>query len=93
MLFNFFVFFSILLIVSSEKPIARPIWESLIIIRDREFHHQFEVKDFSWYIPDVNELNGQLAIADKLNSSKTLFQRMGFKDEDGSEISLTHMGR
>lgn len=72
------------------NSIDRPIWESLVIIRDREFHNQFSVRNFSWRLPTVNELNAQLAIRDKLkNPSKTLFQRMGYRDEDGSEIHLT----
>lgn len=70
--------------------IQRPIWESLILIRDREFHSDFKVREFSWRSPSVNELNAQLAIRDKLdNPPKTLFQRMGYVDEDGSDIRLT----
>ncbi|MCU8004809.1 MULTISPECIES: hypothetical protein [Shewanella] len=70
--------------------IQRPVWESLILIRDREFHNDFRVREFSWRLPSVNELNAQLAMRDKLkNPPKTLFQRMGYKDEDGSDIRLT----
>ncbi len=70
--------------------IKRPVWESLILIRDREFHNDFKVREFSWRLPSVNELNAQLAIREKLkNAPKTLFQRIGCKDEDGSEIRLT----
>ncbi len=70
--------------------IQRPIWESLVLIRDREFHNDFKVREFSWRLPSVNELNAQLAIRDKLkNPPKTLFQRMGYKDEDGTDIRLT----
>ncbi len=70
--------------------IQRPIWESLVLIRDREFHNDFKVREFSWRLPSVNELNAQLAIRDKLkNPPKTLFQRMGYVDEDGSDIRLT----
>lgn len=72
------------------QSIERPMWESLVLIRDREFHNQFSVRSFSWRLPTVNELNAQLAIRDKhKNPPKTLFQRMGYKDEDGSEIRLT----
>ena len=72
------------------NSIDRPIWESLVIIRDREFHNQFSARNFSWRLPTVNELNAQLAIRDKLkNPPKTLFQRMGYKDEDRTEIRLT----
>lgn len=70
--------------------IKRPVWESLILIRDREFHNDFKVREFSWRLPSVNELNAQLAVREKLkNAPKTLFQRIGCKDEDGSEIRLT----
>lgn len=70
--------------------VERPVWESLVLIRDRESHNQFEPRTFSWRLPSVNELNAQLAVRDKLkNPPKTLFQRMGCKDEDGSDIRLT----
>ena len=72
------------------SSIDRPVWESLVIIRHREYHNQFYPRTFSWRLPSVNELNSQLNIRDKLhNPPKTLFQRMGFKNEDGSEIELT----
>jgi len=72
------------------QSIERPVWESLVLIRDREFHNQFSTRSFSWRLPTVNELNVQLSIRKThKNPSKTLFQRMGYKDEDGSEIRLT----
>lgn len=68
----------------------RPIWDALLLIRDREFHNDFDVKSFSWKLPDVNQINDQLAPRSGLNNAmKTLFQRMGVVDEDGSEIELT----
>lgn len=70
--------------------VDRPIWESLVLIRDREFHNEHLPRAFSWYLPSVNELNAQLSPRDKLkNPPKTIFQRMGYVDEDGSTISLT----
>lgn len=70
--------------------IERPVWESLVLIRDREFHNSANARSFSWRLPSVNELNAQLASRDKLkNPPKTLFQRMGYKDEDGTDIRLT----
>jgi hypothetical protein len=70
--------------------IQRPVWESLVLVRDREFHSDFKVRAFSWRLPSVNELNAQLALRDKLkNPPKTLFQRMGYVDEDGTDIRLT----
>jgi len=74
----------------SLPSINRPVWESLVLIRDREFHNQFNPREFSWRLPSVNELNAQLASRDKLeNPPKTLCQRLGYKDEDGSDIRLT----
>ena len=70
--------------------IKRPIWDSLILIRDREFHNQFSVRNFSWRLPSVNDLNDQLTSRVGLKHPlRTIFQRMGYKDEDCSEISLT----
>lgn len=72
------------------SSIHRPVWESLVLIREREFHKEFKVRKFSWLLPSVNDLNAQLSMRDKLKyPPKTLFQRMGFKDEDGSDIRLT----
>ncbi|MFA6015687.1 MAG: hypothetical protein WC742_11535 [Gallionellaceae bacterium] len=68
----------------------RPVWESLLLIRDREFHNDFKPRGFSWLTPSVNQINWQLAPRDGLkNPTKTLFQRFGIVDEDGSEIRLT----
>ena len=72
------------------SSIQRPVWESLVLIRDREFHNDFKVRAFSWRLPTVNELNNQLSERTGLkNPIKTLFQRMGYKDEDSSDICLT----
>lgn len=68
----------------------RPVWESLLLLRDREFHDDFKPRRFSWVIPSVNQINWQLAPRVGLkNPTKTLFQRFGIVDEDGSEIRLT----
>ncbi|WP_257266723.1 hypothetical protein [Endozoicomonas sp. ONNA2] len=70
--------------------VDRPIWEALALIRDNEFHKEFEAKRFSWVLPDVNQLNNQLSPRNGLeNPVETLFQRMGYADEDGSPISLS----
>lgn len=68
----------------------RPIWDSLLLVRDREFHNDFKPRAFSWVQPTVNQINAQLAPRTGLkNPIKTLFQRFGIVDEDGSTISLT----
>jgi hypothetical protein len=66
------------------------IWDSLLLVRDREFHHSFESVAFSWVLPSVNQINAQLAPRMGLkNPIKTLFQRFGIVDEDKTEIELT----
>jgi len=67
--------------------IERPIWDSLVLVRDREFHNSFSPKNFSWTIPEVNQLNDQLNL--RLKSIKTIFMRFGLVNEDGSDIKMT----
>lgn len=72
----------------------RPIWECLTLVRENEFHEDFEPKAFSWRIPSVDEMNWQLGPREMENPPPSLFQRFGLKDEDGSEIDMTsHMVR
>ncbi|MCB4438269.1 hypothetical protein LHL20_18720 [Alteromonas sp. McT4-15] len=68
---------------------GRPVWECLLLIRDYEFHAEFEPKGFSWVLPDINQLNDQLKARPLKNPIPTIFQRFGLKDEDGSEIGLS----
>lgn len=69
---------------------GRPIWEALLLVRDREFHTDFRPRSFSWTLPSVNQINDQLASRNGLkNPIKTLFQRFDMIDEDGSDIALT----
>ncbi|PKN12711.1 MAG: hypothetical protein CVU69_04940 [Deltaproteobacteria bacterium HGW-Deltaproteobacteria-4] len=63
----------------------RPIWESLLLIRDNEFHADIATKLFSWDLPDVNRLNDQLG----KRVAPTLFERFGLKDENGGEIYMS----
>ena len=68
----------------------RPIWDALLLIRDCQFRSDRGAKAFSWVMPDVNQINAQLAPRSGLkNPPKTLFQRFGIVDEDGSDIELT----
>lgn len=68
----------------------RFIWDSLLLVRDREFHNDFNPRSFSWVLPTVNQINAQLAPRKGLkNPFLTMFQRFGIVDEDGSEIELT----
>jgi hypothetical protein len=68
---------------------GRPVWECLLLIRENEFHAEFEPKRFSWVLPNINQLNDQLNARPLENPIPTIFQRFGLKDEDGSEIELT----
>lgn len=68
----------------------KPIWDALLLVRDREFHNTFKPRAFSWMLPSVNQINSQLAPRGGLkNPIKTLFQRFDIVDEDRSEIRLT----
>lgn len=67
----------------------RPIWEVLLLVRENEFHAEFEPKAFSWVMPSVNQLNDQLSQRPMKNPLPTIFQRFELKDEDGGEIQLT----
>lgn len=65
------------------------IWNSLLLVRDCEFHNEFSTKSFSWEIPSINRLNDQLDQRPMKNPLPTIFQRFGIKDEDGGEIALS----
>lgn len=66
------------------------IWESLLLIRDNEFHESQKLKPFSWVLPDINQVNYQLSPRNGIKKSpKTIFQRFNLNDEDGSVITLT----
>lgn len=69
---------------------SKHVWDSLILVRDREFHTDFEPRGFSWMLPTVNQINAQISNRSGLkNLIKTIFQRFGIADEDGSDIALT----
>lgn len=67
----------------------RPIWESLLLLRDNEVHANHQTKGFSWLIPDVNQLNDQLSSRPMKNPIPTIFERFGLTNEDGSKIEMT----
>jgi len=70
--------------------VDRPVWEALILVRDREFHEDFEPRAFSWTLPSVGQINGQLAPRRGLkNPIKSIFQRFEIVDEDGTDIEMT----
>lgn len=68
----------------------RHIWDSLVLVRDREFHNTFMPRSFSWMQPSVNQINAQLAPRSGLkNPILSMFQRFSLVNEDGSDIELT----
>jgi hypothetical protein len=69
---------------------GQPVWNSLLLLRDQEFHGKFSPRLNSWRLPSVNELNAQISSRDKLKTPpETIFQRMGYANEDGTPIRLT----
>jgi hypothetical protein len=65
------------------------VWDSLLLVREYELHDEFAPRPLSWVIPNLNALNDQLSSRPLKNPIPTIFQRFGFKDEDGSNIRLT----
>lgn len=68
----------------------RPVWESLLLVQDRQFYADRLPFQFSWVIPSINALNDELGGRDckeKKDGSSvrktTLFERFGKVDEDG----------
>jgi hypothetical protein len=60
-------------------------WDSLCLHRINEFHMEFEAKQFSWRLPNANEVNSRLGKAGR----PSLFERRGLKGEGGRAIKLT----
>lgn len=75
---------------------TRPVWDSLVLVLDNQFHATFDRKTFSWVIPSINALNDELGGRDCVTSSgatfrlTSIFERFGKVDEDGkTPIELT----
>lgn len=60
-------------------------WEALCLHRVNEFHRDFAVKPFSWRLATTNEVNTRF----ETRVGRSLFDRRGFKNPDGSSIKLT----
>lgn len=60
-------------------------WDALCLHRWNEFHKEFLVKHFSWRLPTANEINSRL----ESGKGRSLFDRRGLKNPDGSSIKLT----
>lgn len=76
---------------------TRPVWDTLVVVLDKQFHAAFTPNPFSWVIPNINALNDELGGRDTQNSKsgkayrrKSIFERFGKVDEDGkTPIELT----
>lgn len=75
---------------------TRPVWDSLLLVLDMQFHADFLPKQFSWVIPSINALNDELGGRDYQSKAgtklriKSIFDRFGKMDEDGiTPIMLT----
>jgi len=58
-------------------------WNALCLHRRNEFHKGSPVKQFSWRLPTANEVNS------RLEHGRSLFERFGLFNPDGSSIKLT----
>lgn len=60
-------------------------WDALCLHRQNEFHDEHLVKYFSWRLSFHNEVNSRL----NSHANRSLFDRFGIKNPDGSSIKLT----
>lgn len=68
----------------------KPLWDSLIIHCDKQFHEVKETSPFSWVTLNVNLLNDQLGgRVTNTSKIKSIFDRMGKVNADGGSIRLT----
>ena len=68
----------------------RPIWESLCISLDRQFHAEFDSVPLSWVTVDANLLNDQLGGRKSERCYvRSIFDRFEKTDPDGNPIQLT----
>lgn len=63
------------------------LWDCITLIRENEFHKDFQVKPFSWNFLEVNSFND--AIGSGREGIVSIFQELELTDEDGSQLKLT----
>ena len=72
------------------------LWDCITLVRENEFHKEFDIKPFSWLI------TGHGAISDAMGSDRpsgedkieSIFEELDITDEDGSRLKLnTHQPR
>ena len=70
--------------------VNQPIHDLLCLIRENEFHNDFEPKKYSFECPNLNLLNDALgAIQQRLPGSHSLFSELGIKNENGEELVIS----
>lgn len=70
--------------------VNQPIHDLLCLIRENEFHSDFEPKQYSFECPNLNLLNDALgAIHQRLPGTHSLFSELGIQNEDGGEIVIS----
>lgn len=70
--------------------INQPISDLLCLVRENEFHKDFEPKKYSFESPNLNLLNDALGtIHKRLPGSHSLFSELGIKLENGDNVVIT----
>ena len=70
--------------------VNQPIHDLLCLIRENEFHSDFEPKQYSFECPNLNLLNDALgAIHQRLPGTHSLFSELGIQNEDGGEVVIS----
>ena len=69
--------------INAKKDVA--IWDALCVVREFEYHRDFQVQPFSWRLPNANEVNARLGA----KTASSLFEKAGMKSPDGAPIKLT----
>ena len=69
--------------INARKDV--PAWEALCLIREFECHKEFPARPFSWRLSKAGEINRRLGS----RMEDSLFERAGFRNPDGSPITLT----
>lgn len=67
------------------------IWDCVTLVRDNEFHKEFEVKPFSW-VPVGHGMLSDAIGSERGNEKvrmQSIFEELGIKDEDGAPLRLT----
>lgn len=73
-----------------RRQCSFPVWENLLLIREHEFRADFVVKQFSWFLPGIDQVNLQLSgMLFKERHQPSLFERLSLTNESGGKIKLS----